>query len=73
MDAESFNDRITVKTKIGNLNISSLERQIAFKRYYLKSEKDIEDAAHIERLFANKLKRPLIEKYKKLIESLKDT
>src|SRR3989344_9098572 len=51
LDKESFKDLITVKTWLGDLKISSLERQIAFKKYYLKSDKDLEDARHIERLF----------------------
>ena len=71
LDLESFNDKITVKTKIGNLFISSLERQIAFKRYCLKTEKDIEDALFVEKLFPTKLDRPLIERYKKRVESIK--
>jgi len=69
LDLESFKDNITVKTKIGEIKISSLERQIAFKRYYLKSDKDIEDAEHIEELFKGKLNKDLIKKYKRLIES----
>ncbi len=71
LDIESFKDRITVKTRIGEIKISSLERQIAFKRYYLKSDKDIEDAEHIEQLFKEKINKALIQKYKKLIEALK--
>jgi len=68
LDLGSFRDAITVKTEIGDLKISSLERQIAFKRFYLKSDKDIEDAKHIEETFKGKLNKELILKYKKILE-----
>ncbi len=71
LDAESFNDVITVRTKIGTLKISSLERQIAFKKYYLGTDRDIEDAKHIENVFKGKISKSTIEKYKKSIESFK--
>ena len=64
---ESFKDRITVITKGGKIKISSLERQIAFKRYYLKSDKDLEDAKHIEELFRNSIDYKKINIYKNLI------
>ena len=68
LDELSFLDRITVQTSKGNIFISSLERQIAFKRYYLKSEKDLEDAAHLEKVFKEHLDRNLIAHYKQEIE-----
>ena len=63
----SFEDRIIVATQLGNVYISSLERQIAFKKYYLKSDKDIEDAEHIESLFKDNIDKEKINKYKKLL------
>ena len=71
LEADAFNSRIIAKLNIGDLKISSLERQIAFKRYYLGDEKDIEDAKHIETLFKDRLDISLIENYKKMIESFK--
>jgi len=65
---ESFHDKLLVKTAKGDLFISSLERQIAFKRYYLKSEKDLEDAKHIEEIFKEKIDIKKIEVYKRMIE-----
>jgi len=70
LSKESFNDRITVITKDGRIKISSLERQIAFKRYYLKSDKDLEDARHIEEVFKENIDKKKINIYKNLI--LKD-
>jgi len=67
LDKASFEDRITVITQLGNIFISSLERQIAFKKYYLKSDKDIEDAEYIESLFKGNIDKEKINKYKKLL------
>lgn len=67
LDIESFADRIAVETKLGRLYISSLERQIAFKRYYLKSDKDIEDAVHLEEVFKDNIDKGKINKYKEML------
>ena len=48
LDESTFNDFITVILPENKLKISSLERHIAFKRYYLESDKDVEDASHVE-------------------------
>jgi len=67
LDKESFNDRMTVVTDLGEIFVSALERQIAFKRYYLKSDKDIEDAKHIEEVFIGCIDKEKIDKYKKIL------
>ena len=72
VDEEAFQDFITVKLKEGELRISSLERQIAFKKYYLKSDKDVEDAEHIEKTFRGKIDYDKINKLKKIIESMRE-
>jgi len=64
-----FGDFITVLTPKGKLKISSFERQIAFKKFYLKSDKDLEDAQHIEKLFKENINQETINKYKRLIEN----
>ena len=69
VDEETFDDFITVILPEGKLKISSLERQIAFKRYYLKAEKDIEDASHIEELFKENLDYSKINKLKWLTQN----
>ena len=68
LSQESFCDRLLVKTQQGEIYISSLERQIAFKRYYLKSEKDLEDARHLEEVFKDQIDIKRIEIYKNMIE-----
>ena len=68
LDEDAFEDSIRVKLPDGEIKISSLERHIAFKRYFLGSEKDDEDALHIEELFKEDID---YEKIKKLHELLK--
>ena len=67
IDEGTFNDCIKVTLNGGEIKISSLERQIAFKRYYLKSDKDIEDALHIEEIFKEKIDGEKINKLKEMI------
>ncbi len=69
LDEETFADLIKVILFKRELNISSLERQIAFKKYYLKSDKDIEDAIYIEELFKEKLDHNKINIIKNHIEN----
>lgn len=68
IDLETFKDLLVVQTELGQLNISSLERQIAFKKYYLRSSKDVEDAEFIEELFKDKIDKDKVNKYRLLIE-----
>ncbi len=72
LDEETFTNFIFVKLSIGEIKISSLERQIAFKRYYLRSDKDCEDALHIEELFKEEIDYIKVNKYKELIEQRKE-
>ena len=71
IDRETFKDFITVILPEGEVKISALERQIAFKRYYLKSDKDIEDALHIEESFKGKIDYEKVNKLKKIIGEIK--
>ncbi len=72
LDLETFNDFINVILPQGKIKISSLERHIAFKKYYLGSDKDIDDALHIENLFKDKIDFEKINKLKALIKIRKD-
>jgi len=71
LDEQAFDNAITVITKQGKIIISELERQIAFKKYYLESNKDNEDALHIEELFRGKIDYDKVNKYRELIEKRK--
>lgn len=64
----AFADALTVLIGEGKVKLSSLERQIAYKRYYLKSDKDLEDAAYIEKLFKEHINYGKVELLKRLIE-----
>lgn len=68
LDEDAFNKTIKVKINNKELIISSLERQIAFKKYYLCSDKDIEDAKYIEKLFEKDIDLNKVEEIKKRIE-----
>lgn len=68
LDEEAFKDSIAVILKQGTIIISSLERNIAFKRYFLGSDKDDEDAIHLEELFKGQLDNGKINKIKELIK-----
>ncbi|OGY49369.1 MAG: hypothetical protein A3D39_03475 [Candidatus Buchananbacteria bacterium RIFCSPHIGHO2_02_FULL_39_17] len=65
----TFDDCIEVVTEQGVIIISSLERQIAFKRYYLMSDKDLEDAKHVEEVFKGHIDVEKIKKYKVFLEN----
>lgn len=65
---EALKDFITVATSKGRLRISSLEQQLAAKRYYLKSDKDFEDARHIEELFSDHIDKKKVEAYRRMFE-----
>ena len=68
LDEDAFNDSIEVEILNDSLIISSLERHIAFKKYFLGSNKDIEDALHIQELFKDKIEVEKINKIKDLIK-----
>lgn len=72
LDESTFSDFITIILSKRKIKISSLERHIAFKKYYLASDKDIEDALHIEKLFRGEIDYDKINKLKKLIKIKKD-
>ena len=68
LNQDVFTDYLTVETAEGVLKISSLERQIAFKRFFLGSPKDLEDAQHVEEVFKDKINKEKIKYYKELIK-----
>ncbi len=64
----AFADSLTVVMEEGKVKLSSLERQVAYKRYYLKSDKDLEDAAYIEKLFKEHISLAKVKLLKRMIE-----
>jgi hypothetical protein len=68
LDIRALKENLTVIMPFGKLIISEIEQQIAFKRYALKSEKDMEDAEHLGMIFKDRLDKGKIERYKKLAE-----
>ena len=68
LDEQVFEDPIKVILTEGEIIISSLERHVAFKKYFLSSNKDIEDAKHIENLFGEFIDYEKIRELKDLIK-----
>lgn len=66
LDSYSFENRLRVILKKGDLYISPLELQIAYK-LFLGSEKDLEDAKHLFKVFEEKInKEELLDFLKRL-------
>ena len=64
LDLFALNNKIKVKLNSNNINISPIELQIVFK-LYLGSEKDIEDALFLHKVFKEKLNIELLEEFVK--------
>lgn len=64
---KAFENPFTALFEGKQLMFAGIESQIAYKRYILKSEKDLEDARHLELVFEG-LDKNLIQKYKKEFE-----
>lgn len=64
---KAFEGPFTAIFGIEKLIFAKVESQIAYKRYILQSEKDLEDARHLEIVFDG-LSKELIQKYKKEFE-----
>ncbi len=70
LDFESFKNRVTAIIGGRKLLLSPVELQIAYKRAVLKSDKDLEDAAHLERICSPIINRERIKNYGHLIKQL---
>ena len=51
LDVIALSDKMKVITKKGELYISSIPMQIAYKKYVLQTSKDLEDARHLQGMF----------------------
>ena len=66
-DKIAIEKTLTVVLPKGQLCISRLELQIAFKEVILKSPKDLEDARHIRNVAKGYLDDKLIQKYREML------
>ena len=66
LDIKSLTDNLKVVTPFGYVYISHIEPQIAFKRVCLGSDKDLEDARHLEKVFEGKIDKSRIKNYEVL-------
>jgi len=66
-DKLALENTISIKLSKGDLKISHLELQIAFKEEVLKSPKDLDDANHIKEVAKEHLDNKLIRKYKEML------
>jgi len=58
-------DNLTAKLPIGSIKISRIEQQIAYKELILGSQKDMEDARHLEIVLKDEINKELLERYRK--------
>lgn len=65
LDEFSLREKTRVMVEGGEIIISSIELQIAYKRFVLKSEKDLEDARHLQKLLD--IDEEKIKKYQVLL------
>jgi hypothetical protein len=66
LDRFTIDNKIKLMTKGGDLWISRIELQIAYKKFVLKSQKDMEDARHLQGLL--EINDETLNKYKELIK-----
>ena len=69
LDELALKNKITVITPSFELDVSRPELQIPYKRYVLGSDKDIEDAIHLEEVFRNQLDGELLKKCQEFIQN----
>jgi hypothetical protein len=68
LEKNAIKTSLDVVMPIGKIKISNIELQIAYKEKILKSDKDLEDARHLEMVFKDKINNRLLEKYRKMLE-----
>lgn len=63
LDKTSLANHLKIITPFGHIYTSNIEQQIAFKRVCLGSDKDLEDALHLEKVFKGKLDKVKLNRY----------
>jgi len=71
LDEEQLRERVKLPLTGVDVYFSSIESNIAFKEEYLKSEKDLEDAAHLRIIYEDKINEDKIDEIKKKIIKLR--
>lgn len=66
LDELALKEKVKVITKQGELFTSKIEMQAAYKKLVLRSQKDLEDARHLQKLF--NISDETINKYKLLFK-----
>lgn len=67
IDELTFKTRMKVNLPSITLEVSRPEISIHYKRYFLKSDKDIEDAIHLEEIFKDQIDHDLIRRCQEII------
>ena len=60
---QQLDENLVVECSEGELHFSEIEIEVPYKRYLLKSKKDLEDAQHLEELFEEHLNKEKLELY----------
>ncbi len=68
LEKEVIKTSLNIILPDGKIRISNIELQIAYKERILKSDKDLEDAKHLETVFKDKINNKLLEKYRKMLK-----
>ncbi len=68
IEENAIKTSLDVIMSTGKIKISNIELQIAYKEKLLKSDKDLEDAKHLEMVFKDKINNELLEKYREMLK-----
>jgi len=68
VEKDAIKTAIDVVLKTGKIRISNIELQIAYKEKVLKSEKDMEDARHLEGVFKSNIDNKLLGEYREMLK-----
>jgi len=68
-DRHTLEDRLKVVMQGKIVFVPSMEEQIAYKKTVLGSDKDMEDARHLEELFKDRIDRNKLERLEKSLRS----
>lgn len=70
IDVDNLQNRIKIPLTGLDIYFAPIECAILYKEQYLGSEKDLEDARHLRKVFTEEISETKINKYKELIKQL---